>query len=124
MPSDTLQVGGKSLFMSFGLLHELLTIVGDIPRVAIIAADDDLRKSVLNAVLAERDQTGAITTPANFFTLNITAEDVRKICAWVGEHCLDFFIGAIETAVEIHKPQEDRLKGLENSMPSGLGIPA
>jgi len=100
----------RELFMSFGLLHELIPIVGDLTNVGMIAINTELRVNVLNAVLAARDDHGRIAEPLDVFNLKISAKDFQRLVHWVQEHLLDFFIGAIESATEAHKPHLDRLQ--------------
>lgn len=120
--SETLAVtvGGESrdLFMSFGLLNELIDIIKDIPELAQVAVNGELRIPVLNSVLAERDATGKILTPINPFTLNISSSDVIAICGWVVAHVLDFFLAALELTLETHGQRMDELNKTGNSPPS------
>lgn len=119
---DTLTItdAGKprELFMSFGLLDELLKIIGDIPAISAIAIEPDLRFRVLNSVLAERNDVGIVTQPITLFTLRVAQEDIHLICSWVAEHALDFFLTAIERNLNVHLKHQSRLTA---STPSGSG---
>ena len=106
--------------MSFGLLHELLSEIGDLVRVGLIAVDPDLRARVLSLVLSDRDKKGVVTEWVNFFALPISASEVHRIINWVAEHCLSFFLDAIENAAKTHDPHLDRLKA-PSLTPSGSG---
>jgi hypothetical protein len=112
---DTLTItrDGKTfeLFMSFGILNELLPVVGDINRLAQIAIDTQLRKEVLSILFSDRDENGVVTKPLNMFTLRVTPDDIQIVCGWVASHCLDFFLGAIEKVVETHSPFKERFQG-------------
>jgi len=124
-PDDTLLItrDGKptELLMSFGLLNELLVIVGDMTNIPLIAGSHDLRQTVLTSVLSPRDEKGLIAEPVFMFNLKVSAADVQRICKWVGEHCLDFFIETIENSVRTHQDQLPRLRGAVHSTLSGTG---
>ncbi len=119
-PNDLLTIKDRELFMSFGLLHELLAEIGDLVRVGLIAVDPDLRSRVLHLVLSERDKRGVITEPVNLFDLSLATADVHRIINWVAEHTLGFFLDAIENAAKTHDPHLDRLKA-PSSTHSGNG---
>lgn len=125
-PPDTLTITRNrkpfELFMSFGLLNEILPVVNDIHLIAQIAIDEGLRKQVLEIVFAERDENGNITEPLNMFTLRVSPSDIQIVIGWVASHCLDFFLTALEKVVETHEPHKARIQGASNSMPSGPGL--
>lgn len=122
MLEDTLTIkhngDAKDLFMSFGLLNELMKIVHDIPNIQSIGVDPALRCDVLEAVFAQRGPKGEVVdvTPAS--ALPITAADAQRILEWVAGHVLDFFLGSVEAAVRTMEPHRERLEKL---MPSGVG---
>lgn len=121
-PDDRLVVdysgGRRELFMSFGLLNELMTFVNDLGVVQIIGLDAELRARVLETVFAKRDENGKVTETVSIATLPVSADTVHLVLEWVAGHILDFFLGSLEAAVRAAKPHEDRLK---KSMPSGDG---
>lgn len=125
MLEDTLTINyegkPKDLFMSFGLLNDLLKIIHDIPNVQIIAMDAGLRAEVLEAVFATRDTKGAITETTPVSALPLSKTDAHRVLEWVGAHALDFFLEALERAVKLMEPHHERLV---KSMPSGAGSEA
>lgn len=108
----TVTVGGekRNLLMQYGLLDELLGIARTIEHVPLLAVDREQRYRVLNCVLAERSPEGVIIKQVEMFTLDIAAEDVHAIFAWVGAHVLDFFLTEVESTLKVHLPNEPRLK--------------
>ena len=116
-PADTLVIHvddqPRSLFMSFGLLHELLRVIGDLPQVSVIAIDPDLREKVLVLVLSERDAEGTVVKAFPFYTARLSRTDIQAILQWVGEHALDFFLTAMERTVSVHEPHKARLHRVE-----------
>lgn len=120
--SLTIMEAGKprELFMSFGLLNELLAIVGDLPDISTIGIDPALRYGVLNSVLSERDDNGVIVKPLVMFTLRVEVSDIQKLFSWVAEHLLNFFLTAIEQNLVTHTKHQGRLTG---STGSGSGSP-
>ena len=108
----------RELFMSFGLLHELLAVVGDIVEISAIAVNAPLRDAVLTSVLAERNEKGVIQGELNLFVMEIPRSDIQVILSWVAGHVLDFFLTAIEESLKTHNAQTARLT---SSMVSGNG---
>lgn len=111
--SITIDGQPRELFMSFGLLHELLRVVGDIKDVSVLAIDPDLREKVMVLVLSERDEKGKIAVEFPFYKAHIASADIHAIFSWVGAHVLDFFLTAMEQAVKIHEPAAERLHRVE-----------
>jgi hypothetical protein len=108
----------KELFMSFGLLSECLAIVQDLPNVAMLGIQAELRNSVLFCVLSERDPKGKIVGDGyNPFVTEVSTEDAMVVIRWVAEHTLSFFLKAMESNLRVHQAHEGDL----NSMASGLG---
>ncbi len=111
----TITVDGqpRDIFMSFGLLHELLRAVGDISGASVIAIDPEIREKVMLVTLSERDEEGRVSKPFPFYRAKITPADMQRLFQWVAEHVLDFFLTAMEKAVEVHQPHEGRLRRTE-----------
>lgn len=122
MPEDNLSIiyagSERQLLMSFGLLNELMTHVGDLPRVQTIGVDGELRTLILESVFAGRGPKGEVTEPVSVNVLPISPKDAQRVLTWVAEHVIDFFLGAVEAAVATMAPHEARMMA---QMPSGNG---
>lgn len=105
-----------SVFMSFGLLNDLVRIVGDVNRIAAIGLDPDLSEEVIFACLAPRDARGRITD-GSFEPPNLPMQDAEAIMDFVSEHLLDFFMRRLQktlAAAEKNKGQMEQLASLLN----------
>ena len=124
-PTDTLNVtvngAPRSLFMSYGLLNELLSIVPDIPDVSAMGSDHALRGKVLQTILSKRNDLGDVIEPYQPFQVTVTPTDVHEILKWAQGHVLGFFLKLIEDTTIIHQDQEGALKKLMPSTDSGSG---
>ncbi len=116
----TLEINGKSrdLFMSFGLLNELASLLGDVDRLTELPINHELRTVILKAVLSERTKAGKIVTEADLSEIDMDPQDVPKILAWVGEWVVDFFIQSGEAVKSVFVANMERVKSLTSS-PNG-----
>jgi hypothetical protein len=116
----TVNIGGvsKDLFMSFGLLNEVTAIVGDIEGMAMLQIDPVMRERILNAVLADRSDIGAIAKPVNFFDPKQApaAEEAHKILDWVAENAIGFFLTSLGAAKSLAERHEKQVKDLMSSL--------
>ncbi|WP_454287261.1 hypothetical protein [Rhizobium arsenicireducens] len=115
----TVKFEGKDLdlFMSYGLLNELVKLVGS-PEVApTISIDDDLREGVLKAVLAVRKPSGKIVTPvADIDDLDMSITDIEAVLDWSTEAVLSFFVRSLGKMVRQVEANKDVLEGLKSSL--------
>ncbi len=103
----------RTLFMSFGLLNEIATLVGDPARVPAIPVDAILREEVLMAAFAKRKKSGKITEAIeDFEDLDVSIEDVEATLDWVVEHVMSFFVRSLRKVVQVTKANEEDLKDL------------
>lgn len=117
-PKINVDLGDASteVFMSYGLLNEIVTMVNDIDSVATIGVDHELRNNVLNALLAERDEDGNIVANVNWYKMSLSPEEMNRLIAWVSEHVFDFFLKSFENANSLKEANEERLKKLLSSL--------
>ena len=123
-PRHIVEVDGerRELKMSFGLLNELVALVGSAAYVGTIPVDAELGKAVLSTVLAKRDNTGTVVEELNLFETNITPEQTMALYQWVMGHVLDFFLAALETAATVGSQFNQRLEALFPPSPSGSAL--
>lgn len=111
----TINVDGtdREIFMSFGLLNHLTSIVADPARVAAIPIVPEIRNEVLKAVLAIRKKSGKIETPvADIDDIDISIQDVERILDWIAEHVMSFFVRSLNKVVATTKEHQQDLTAL------------
>jgi hypothetical protein len=125
LPSELLEITmgdqKREVFMSYGLLNELLILVGSLERVGIIGVDPTLRNDILTCVLTERDANGK-AQPFSFTGIRLSAATVHTIIEWVGSHVIDFFLTQVENTLKVMGGKNaERLLGTTNLMSSSSG---
>lgn len=106
----------REIFLSFGLLNELTTIINDPARVAAISLDPELRTNVLNSVLATRRKNGKLEAPADVSDLDISIEDVEKLLEWASEHIMSFFVRSLRLVDKVSQQHQREVEGLVSSL--------
>lgn len=115
----------RTLFMSFGLLNELASLVQDPARVPAIPVDAYLREAVLSAAFAKRKKSGKITEEiADFDDIDVTIEDVEATLDWVVEHVMSFFVRSLRKVVQVTKANETDLKDLASFLAGSDASPS
>lgn len=104
------------VFMSFGLLNEVCTVIGDVENIALMQTDGTLRTAVLNSVLSQRDEVGEISEHFNIMTSNLTTDEALKLLDWVAEHAFDFFLKSLESAKNLSDKHGPRMQTLLSSL--------
>jgi len=118
-PEITVKVDGedRDIFMSFGLLDTLSRLIGDPSNVAQVHIDLDLRKGVLEALLAERKKSGKVINEVDIEETEISIEDAEKLVEWAASHVLNFFIRSLSKVSEMTKKSEKEIKALVSTFP-------
>lgn len=107
----------RDLLMSYGLLNELVIIVGSPEVTPTIAVNPLMREDVLKACLAERKPSGKISKPiADMDDINISIADVEKILEWASEHVLNFFVRSLGRMLRQVEANKDTFEGLKSSL--------
>lgn len=118
--SDTLTIKigevDRELFMSFGLLNELTSIIRDPARIPAVTLETDLRNQFLSAILAERKKSGKIVNPVEIDDIEITYEDAERAMAWGQEHVMDFFIRSFRQISRVTEAHEQEVTSLTSSL--------
>lgn len=103
IPSDTLTVslrsGERELFMSAGLIRELIGYVGTGEDFVGMWTEPQKQTFLMATVLVNRDAKGVpdIQDPDEIIA-SIGVIESRKVLEWIEDHVLYFFIGNAETA--------------------------
>jgi hypothetical protein len=121
----TVQLDGedRTTKMTFGLLNEMVRVIGDLEAIAELGFDAELRGLILQEMYSERDEQGVIKTPVNLFNLDITPEDSTLVMEWVGSHVTHFLLNQMEKTMTIMQAQESRVKALTPTS-TGLAVSA
>lgn len=95
-PAETITIDQdgekREIFMSFGLLDEVTTLMGDPAQAASVFFSPALRRAVYHALLQPRSKTGKITKEVDdIFELDIPVDQMEELLGWGVEHALDFF---------------------------------
>ena len=106
--------------MTFGLLNVLVRTIGDIEAVAEVSFDQELRDLVLLQVFSDRDEEGEIVGDVNLFTLDVDADEVVELLAWVGAHVTDFLLKQMTNTKKLMDKHKDQMESL---MPTSTGSP-
>jgi len=117
-PHLTIQVGGKptQLFMSAGMLHELVIISEQLEDISGIYLDPTVQGKCLVHLLVERDARGVPVEDPTELTLMqfpMSTEDSDKVAKWVGDHLLAFFIKGAGNMQKAVAEQQETFKSLE-----------
>lgn len=105
-PRVTITMDGETrvLFMSYGLLDQLVGIIPDLQRVQDILTDHDMRRRILTETLSTRSPLGDITTAYNPFVHEVPLMDIHLVLDWVTEHVSDFFLRRLVAAMALLQP--------------------
>lgn len=91
----------REVFMSYGLLNELIRVIGDPQRASTLELDADLAQFVLTIVLMPRTPTGKPAPEAENFELpGLEVEEAYRIFDWVKAHVLDFFVRRLRSSLQ------------------------
>lgn len=116
----------REIKMTYGLLNELVSMVGDIEEIAKFYVDETLRNKALVSVLSERSNTGKITAKADMEEIDIEIEDIDQLLSWVAAHVTGFFIRSLTNLADKMKdfPTEHlTLQALESTPQSPGSAP-
>lgn len=108
-----------TLFMSFGLLDRLVTIVGETQSVASFEMDEVARHTIMREVLLKRGKSGVFEGTNEEFDLDnffMTVDDAMNVLAWVSDHVMDFFVKGVEKARATTEKLAPRIQNLKLSV--------
>ncbi len=114
-----LKVGGedREVFASFGLVNELIKIVGDPDRLATLALDHELRDKLVVALLAERKPSGRVIKAVEIDDIDVAPDDVIYLLDWATEHVLHFFVSVMTKSA-------DRLNAAATATATKVSMPS
>lgn len=86
----------REIFMSFALLNRVSFLVGNMENLHEVMLNPEMREAILVEMLAERTQSGKLVKQYALDEVVISNQDVMNLLDFVGEHLLDFFMGALK----------------------------
>lgn len=98
--SVTIDDNPVEVFMSYGLLTELINSIPTMDDIQSLGLDSDKRDAFLSALIAERDKSGKKTGGRNLADVNISIKDVESLLKWGQKSLLDFFLRRFQEAKE------------------------
>lgn len=110
--------GHPPIFMSYGLLNRLVSVVGDPTQVEAIYTDPLLQAAVVIQVLGKYDDQKQEFVPANPDTIQLPPAVISEMLGWITEHILDFFLRSLEKAQKLGEEYQPKLKAFQSS-PTG-----
>lgn len=110
------------IFMSFGLLNEMIKLLGSDPSVvAQLDLDPALAEPLFTLLLAKRNQVGKVTeTPA----WDISQEDADLLFDFIKEKILDFLVRRLSSTKTLFESRRTQLQGLGLSLNGSQGEPS
>lgn len=116
-PSDFLSIKvnkeDKEVFMSGGLIRNLVPYYMDFQSVAEIFNQPIIQNEIIIQTLKARSVRGAPIETVTIDDFDMSMEDTNRLIAWVTEHVLFYFIESVTTAHKLGQRNEPALKKLE-----------
>lgn len=114
----------REIFMSFGLLNEITTLLGDPAVAASVYFQPELRENVLVAALHERSKTGkVINRVEGIDDVEISVDQIEELLAWEVEHAIAFFARSIDRVGRV-KGQLEKFKVDMSTLSGSQGSPS
>ena len=92
----TLNGAKETLFMSYGLLNRLTTMLNGAENVPLLANDSILQEKVILEVFTKRDKKQVVYQPTDLDEFEVSLSDIGNVLDWVGAHVTDFFLQTTE----------------------------
>lgn len=116
-PTDYLHIKvnkeDKEVFMSGGLIRNLVPYFMDFTSVAEIFNQPIIQNEVIVQALKNRTARGNPTENPTIDDFVMTMDDTNRLVAWITEHVLFYFIESVTTAHKLGQRNEPTLKKLE-----------
>ena len=108
----------RKVFMSFGMLAELTSVVPDVDSLGQIHVDPEIRASVLKVLLSDRNEKGEISTVHDIYSIPMMPPDAIGLLNWAHKHVAAYFMDALQTM----SGTASALQGVMETMMSSLPI--
>ena len=118
----------RTIFMSFGMLAELTSVIKDVDSLGRIHVDPEIREEVLQIVLSDRDEKGEISTKNTVYSVPMMPPDAMSLLSWVHNHVAAYFMDALQimskTAGALQGVMETMMSSLPTTQDSASDTPA
>ena len=111
----------REIFMSFGLLNELTTIVQDPSRISTISLDPQLRNAFITSLLSERKKSGKVLNAFDLDDTEVSYEAVENAIAWAQEHVMSFFVRSYRQIARVTEKHQEEVTALTSSLGGSKG---
>lgn len=105
--SDVLNVtvGGdtRAVKMTWGMLTLLSSYFTDMGQIENLNLDSGLQNTLINELVAERDEDGVRINSHKNYALDMTMEEGKRVSRWMMEHLSNFFISQLQEQIEATK---------------------
>lgn len=102
--SDVIQVttGGdtREVKMTWGMLTLLSGYFRDMGQIEQLNLDSGLQNTLINELIAERDEDGVRINDRKNYALELSMEEGKRISNWMMEHLSRFFISQLQAQIE------------------------
>lgn len=118
----------KEVFMSGGLIRQLMPIAGQLEDFALVFTDVQAQNQLIVEALRPRTQHGTPKSKdkeiqqytIDDFTLSV--EDTDKFVSWIMEHVLHFFVNSLTSAKKLVDKNEQTFKLIQKLTQSQTGL--
>ncbi len=127
-PNDTIVVKvnkePREIFMSSGLLRNIILLSGDISEFQQVYMDFALQNSIMIEMLRPRTEHGNAITEPSIDDFEMSVEDGNRLIDWAVEHILNFFVDTTQRAMLVAQKNENLIKKMVKLTPSQDGTQA
>lgn len=105
--SDTIKVttGGdtREIKMTWGMLTLLSSYLTDMGQVENLNLDSGLQSTLINELVAERDENGEKINNRKNYAMEMSMEEGKRVTEWMLEHISNFFISQLQAQLDAAK---------------------
>ena len=105
--SDVIQVttdgDTREIKMTWGMLTLLSSYFRDMGQIEQLNLDSNLQNTLINELIAERDEDGVRLNDRKNYALSLSMEEGKRISNWMMEHLSRFFISQLQEQIEASK---------------------
>lgn len=114
----------KEVFMSGGLIRQLMPIAGGLTDFADVYADVEVQNALIVEALRPRDKRGAAYANVTVDDYEMTIEDTDKLVGWIMEHVLYFFVNSLTSAKSLADKNQGTMEAVQKLTQLQTGSPA
>lgn len=89
--------------MTWGMLNLLTSYFTDMGQIEQVNLDSHLQSTLINELVAERDENGKRINPEKNYALNMSIEEGKRVSDWMLGHLANFFISQLQAQIEASK---------------------